>query len=389
MVGRELPPLPVSDFVAIVNQTLEMAIGSVTVVGELANFRVSKNRWVYFDLKDEQSSIRCFGTVYMLPGPLEDGMMLEVRGTPRLHDQFGFSFNVQSIRPVGEGSLRKAAELLMAKLQAEGLFSDERKRSLPYPPQRIGLVTSAESAAYADFTKILAARWGGLNISLADVQVQGERAPAQLVNAIQWFNEQADAPEVLVVIRGGGSADDLAAFSTEQVVRAVAASRIPTLVAIGHEVDTSLAELAADVRASTPSNAAELLVPDRREISAQLRVTDERMTQLLADRLRDERRFLADVLTVAGDSLDRLLRRNRDRLEADVRLAQAYDPALALARGYAIVRKGGRALRGGLAPGDQVDITLMSGQASATVDSYADTYQEKRQERRSGVKEGS
>ena len=150
MVGRELPPLPVSDFVAIVNQTLEMAIGSVAVVGELANFRVSKNRWVYFDLKDERSSIRCFGTVYMLPGPLEDGMMLEVRGTPRLHDQFGFSFNVQSIRPVGEGSLRKAAELLMAKLQEEGLFSDERKRSLPYPPQRIGLVTSAESAAYAD-----------------------------------------------------------------------------------------------------------------------------------------------------------------------------------------------------------------------------------------------
>lgn len=385
MVGRELPPLPVSDFVAIVNQTLEMAVGSVTVVGELANFRVSKNRWVYFDLKDEQSSIRCFGTVYMLPGPLEDGMMLEVRGTPRLHDQFGFSFNVQSIRPVGEGSLRKAAELLMAKLQAEGLFSDERKRSLPYPPQRIGLVTSAESAAYADFTKILAARWGGLTISLADVQVQGERAPAQLVNAIQWFNEQADAPEVLVVIRGGGSADDLAAFSAEQVVRAVAASRIPTLVAIGHEVDTSLAELAADVRASTPSNAAELLVPDRREISAQLRVTDERMGQLLADRLRDERRFLADAVTVAGDSLDRLLRRNRDRLEADMRLAQAYDPALALARGYAIVRKDGRALRGGLAAGDRIDVTLLSGRASATVDSYADTYQEKNDTGDAGV----
>lgn len=372
MVGRELPPLPVSDFVAIVNQTLEMAIGPATVVGELANFRVSKNRWVYFDLKDEQSSIRCFGTVYMLPGPLEDGMMLEVRGTPRLHNQFGFSFNVQSIRPVGEGSLRKAAELLMAKLQAEGLFADERKRSLPYPPQRIGLVTSAESAAYADFTKILAARWGGLTVSLADVQVQGERAPAQLVNAIQWFNEQADAPEVLVVIRGGGSADDLAAFSTEQVVRAVAASRIPTLVAIGHEVDTSLAELAADVRASTPSNAAELLVPDRREISAQLRVSHERMAQFLADRLRDERRFLVDAVTVAGDSLDRLLRRNRDRLEADVRLAQAYDPALALARGYAIVRKDGRAVRGGLAAGDQIHITLMTGTASAVVGTYQD-----------------
>ena len=120
-----------------------------------------------------------------------------------------------------------------------------------------------QSAAYADFTKVLAARWGGLSIEVIDVQVQGEPAPRQITAAVDYFNSQAEPPEVLILIRGGGSAEDLAAFSTEQVTRAVAASRVPTLVAIGHEVDVSLAELAADMRASTPSNAAELLVPDR------------------------------------------------------------------------------------------------------------------------------
>src|SRR5690554_6110271 len=141
----------VSDFVGVLNQTLEHAYPNVVIVGELANFKVSKNRWVYFDLKDEYASVRFFGTVYNLPGPLEDGMMLQVRGNPRLHPLYGFSVSVQTIQPVGEGSLKKAAALLQAKLTAEGLFEESRKRPLPYPPARIGLITSGESAAYADF----------------------------------------------------------------------------------------------------------------------------------------------------------------------------------------------------------------------------------------------
>lgn len=366
-VGTDLPPLPVSDFVALVNQTFEMAFGSVVVTGELANFRVSKNRWVYFDLKDDAASMRCFGTVYMLPGPLEDGMMIEVRGAPRMHPQFGFSFTAQNIRPVGEGAIRKAADLLRAKLEAEGLFAAERKRPVSYPPARIGLVTSAESAAYADFTKILAARWGGLQIDLADVQVQGERAPAQIVSAVQWFNEQANAPDVLVVIRGGGSADDLAAFNTESVVRAIAASRIPTVVAIGHEVDISLAELAADVRASTPSNAAELLVPDRRDVLAQLATMAGSLEADLARRMAEERRFLGDVATVLDNQLSRLIENRQSELRAQRQLVAALDPQLALARGFAIVRKDGKAVRGGLQPDDVLDITLKGGQATARV----------------------
>jgi exodeoxyribonuclease VII large subunit len=366
-VGNE-PVLSVSDFVSLVNQAFDMAFPAVVIAGELANFKVSKNKWVYFDLKDDESSVRCFGTVYMLPGPLEDGMLVEVRGAPRLHQQFGFSFNVQSIRPVGEGAIRKAAELLQAKLAGEGLFDADRKRTLPYPPQRIGLVTSGESAAYADFIKILNARWRGLSVELADVQVQGERAPAQIVAAVQWFNEQADPPDVLVLVRGGGSADDLAAFSVEPVVRAVAASRVPTLVAIGHEVDVSLAELAADQRASTPSNAAELLVPDRREILGRLHQERDDLGDELLAKLDDERLALRDAAEDIGSHLERLLEGQRTSLLNYRRLAEALNPGLALARGFAIVRKDGRAVRGGLAAGDIVDITLSDTVARARVE---------------------
>lgn len=370
MPGQALPPLSVSDFVALTNQTLEHVFPFVSVVGELANFRISKNRWVYFDLKDDEASVRFFGTIYMLPGPLEDGMLLEVRGNPRLHPQFGFSVTVQSMRPVGEGAIRKAAQLLEAKLAAEGLFAPERKRLLPYPPQRIGLVTSGESAAYADFIKILGARWQGLQIELADVQVQGERAPGQLIAAVQWFNEQADPPDVLVLIRGGGSADDLQAYNVEGVVRTVAASRIPTLVAIGHEVDVSLAELAADQRASTPSNAAELLVPDRREILAQLAGVRNELDDAMTVLFDDGRQRLADAVEDADERVGRIMERQVTALAARRQLAVALDPNLALARGFAIVRGAdGRAVRhrSQLAEGAIVDITLAEVSASAEI----------------------
>jgi len=153
MLPENEPIFSVSDFVASTNQTLEFAYPSVQIEGELANFKVSKNKWVYFDLKDESSSIRCFGTVYMLPGPLEDGMVVRLRGNPRLHPQYGFSVNVQTLQPIGAGAIRRASNLLQAKLAAEGLFDDDRKRGLPYPPQRIGLIASKESAAFADFVK--------------------------------------------------------------------------------------------------------------------------------------------------------------------------------------------------------------------------------------------
>jgi len=359
----------VSEFVAVLNQTLEYAYPNTMVTGELANFRVSKGRWVYFDLKDDEATVRFFGTVYQLPGPLEDGMLLAVSGMPRLHPQYGFSVNVTSIRPVGEGSIKKAAQLLEAKLAAEGLFDPERKRALPYPPAHIGLITSAESAAYRDFIKVLGARWGGLKISLVDVQVQGEVAPAQIVTAIEQLNAAGDPPDILVVTRGGGSAEDLQAFSTEQVTRAVAASRIPTLVAIGHEVDISLAELAADQRASTPSNAAELLVPDRRAILTGLDAVRQQLERDARGALQSAE---ADLKLISGSLYDfarRAAQNARQNLELRARLLAAYDPSVALQRGYALVRLDGSHVSSGkqVAVGDVLDISLSDAHVTASI----------------------
>jgi exodeoxyribonuclease VII large subunit len=362
--------LSVSDFVVLVNQTFDYAYPLVTIAGELANFRVSKNRWVYFDLKDETASVRFFGTIYMLPGPLEDGMLLEVHGNPRLHPQFGFSVNVRTMRPVGEGSIKKAANLLEAQLRKEGLFDEARKRVLPYPPKTIGLVTSKESAAYADFVKILNQRWRGVDIQLIDVQVQGEAALQQIVRAIAYFNQAATQPDVMVLIRGGGSADDLQVFSTEQVTRAVAASRIPTIVAVGHEIDVSLAELAADQRASTPSNAAELLVPDRRDVYAQLGEQRLRLARSVTDRVEADRQHLVRARELLMQGIDRSLQDAKDAQLYRKQLLEALSPESALRRGYAIVRDAkGKVLKSGksVSIGDKVNIQLADARVGAEV----------------------
>jgi exodeoxyribonuclease VII large subunit len=358
-----------SEFVALINQTLEFALPYVVVEGELANLRVSKNKWVYFDIKDEAASVKCFGTVYQLPGPLENGMLIKVAGNPRLHQQFGFSLNVQSIQPSGEGSIKKAAHLLEQKLKAEGLFAASRKRPLPYPPEKIGLIASGESAAYSDFIKILNTRWHGIEVLHKDVQVQGDPAVGDIVKAIELFNTHPEyAVDVVVVTRGGGSADDLAAFSSEQVTRAVAGSRIPTLVAIGHERDISLAELAADMRASTPSNAAELLVPDRSEQSHYLQLVQERtanaLRSVVSQAVRDTKQYQMQL----NSALRGIVALQSQQLAQKKLLLAAYNPANVLERGYAVVRKDGRAVRTAesVKPQDNIDILLADGSFVAT-----------------------
>jgi exodeoxyribonuclease VII large subunit len=367
-VGTEAV-LGVSDFVAVLNQTLDYAYPEVAIMGELANLRVSKGRWLYFDLKDEISTVKFFGTVRQLPGPLEDGMMLRVRGAPRLHHMYGFSVNVLSIRPAGEGTIKRAARLLEAKLAKEGLFDPARKRQLPYPPERIGLITSKQSAAYADFIKVLGARWRGVAIDVVDVQVQGEAAPDQLVAALSRLNNLAEPPEVAVLIRGGGSAEDLAAYNTEAVTRAVAASRVPTLVAIGHETDLSLAELAADRRASTPSNAAELLTPDRRHVLTEIQGETIRLERRVAETIRQEQASLGLLAGNLSKQMELSLSAAITQLKNGRQLLVALSPEAILRRGYAIVRKGGKPLNSTrrLAAGAIVDVQVVDGRFSAAV----------------------
>lgn len=359
-----------SDFVGLLNQTLEFSYPVVAIEGELSNFRVSKNRWVYFSLKDEESSVDFFGTVYMLPGPLRDGLMVRVSGSPRLHQRFGFTVNMTSIVPVGEGSLKKASDLLMTKLKAEGLFAEERKRLIPSMPHRVGLITATGSAAYTDFIKILNARWGGVEVSLLDVLVQGDQSPSQISSAIGHFNQLSEVFDVLVITRGGGSADDLSAFSDERVVRAVAASRIPTLVAVGHEKDISLAELAADRLASTPSNAAELLFPDRTHELTLLENSQTRLTQLVNLITASEFDNLKSYHELFKNWFKNFFLSESRHLESTKRLISIFNPETTLRRGYAIVSKAGKQLSkvGSLRKNDKVDVRLSDGTINTVVE---------------------
>lgn len=333
----------VSDFVAVFNQVVDTAFGSVVIKGELSNFKLSKKKWIYFDLKDEYSSIRFFGTVYQLPGPLEDGMVISVRGLPQLHPRFGFSVTIQSLQLSGEGTIKKAAQILEMKLTKEGLFDEARKRLLPYPPERIGLVTSAESAAYVDFVKILNQRWSGLVIYLYDVHVQGEDAPMQIMKGVEYFNTHNE-PDVIAVIRGGGSADDLQAFNTEQVTRAIAASRVPTIVAIGHEVDVSLAELAADKRASTPSNAAELLTPDKKHEQIALKTCAENLKSFVLQTGRQEKMRLKQAEETLANSLQSIVISYKKEIQHYTQTFDLLNPKNVLKRGYAIVYQNDRVI---------------------------------------------
>lgn len=263
--------LSVSEAIDLVNQTLDYAYPVLKVEGEISSFKINQGKWVFFDLKDEDGTLGCFMPLYQLRTALEDGMRVVVSAKPRLTKWGKFSLTVVSVSPVGEGSLKRAFELLKARLEKDGLFSEERKRALPAAPSRVAVITSQQAAGYADFVKVINERWGGVKVEVASVQVQGETAALQIVRAIEYFNQQEEPAEVLVLIRGGGSADDLSVFNDEPLVRAVAASRIPTLAGIGHEVDTTLVDLAADVRAATPSHAAQILVPDKNEAARSVR----------------------------------------------------------------------------------------------------------------------
>lgn len=362
----------VAAFIAYLNQTLETAYPFIHVEGELSNFRISKNRWVYFDLKDEAEPavLKCFAVIYALPGPLEDGMRVRISGSPRLHPLYNFSFQVQQISPVGEGSLKKAADLLRAKLEAEGLFEQSRKRFLPAFPRHIALITAGQSAAYADFIKITSERWGNLTVEHYDVLVQGEESPRQIVAALESVNASAEPVEAIVLIRGGGSAEDLAAFNDERVVRAVAASRIPTLVAIGHEIDVSLAELAADVRASTPSNAAELLVPDRGAERRHLETITRSLDEYLSTYIAQKRQNVVLLSQQLDDAVLALFDDAKDYVCRSRQLLSVLDPHRPLTLGYALIRIGAKTIRSvsDAATGDAVEIELADGTLGARIE---------------------
>jgi exodeoxyribonuclease VII large subunit len=333
----------VSDLISVINQTLDYAYPSVVVEGEVASFKFSKNKYVFFDIKDDEGVLPCFMMAFQLRVALEDGMRVRLLAQPRLTAWGKFSLTVREVLPVGEGSIKRSFALLQAKLEKEGLFDPARKRHLPAIPHKIALVASVESAGYADFIKILNSRWGGVEVTVADVQVQGMSAANQIIRAIDHLNQQAELADVLVIVRGGGSAEDLAVFNDEALVRAVAASRIPTLVGVGHEVDTTLCDLAADVRAATPTNAAQLVVPDRAALIRELDQRERRLYERMAHRAADMRRKVDQAAQAMMKALEYRVSDWQRRLQQAGQVLRQLDPKVVLKRGYALVRdaKGG------------------------------------------------
>lgn len=348
-----------TDFIAVVNQTLEYAYSSILIEGEVASFKVNQGKWVFFDIKDAESSIPCFMTLFQLRMPLEDGMKVIVRGVPKITKWGKFSFTVQAVRPVGEGSLKKAYEMLKKKLTDEGLFAPEHKRQIPKDLTKIGVISSTAAAGYADFIKIINARWGGLKIRVAHTQVQGLDAPDQIIRALKYFNEQNNV-QMIAILRGGGSADDLAAFNDEELVRAVAASKIPVITGIGHEIDESLCDLAADVRASTPSNAAEMLTPDRENMKWAITMIVNELFRVIINRAEDLKKDSAEIVAQIRNVINIKIVDFRKIISNQIKMLVALNPEKILKQGYAI-------LNGKISPGNVVKITTYNKEIKAEV----------------------
>ncbi|MFZ2125433.1 MAG: exodeoxyribonuclease VII large subunit [Candidatus Saccharimonadales bacterium] len=343
------PVFGVSDFIAVFNQTIEYAYPSVTIEGEVASFKVNQNKYVFFDIKDAGGSIGCFMSVYQLRMPIEDGMKVIVTATPKLTAWGKFSLTIKTIRPSGEGAIKKSFEILKAKLNQEGLFSPERKRSLPAIPKYVAVISSTQAAGYADFIKIVNDRWGGLKIDVGHVQVQGDVAADQIIQSINYFNSKEDLPEVIVIIRGGGSADDLAVFNDERLVRAIASSRVPTLVGVGHETDESLADLVADVRAATPSNAAQILVPDKNEIIRSVHRQVESLLPRVNLAINQCQQNIRIMLGTAVGKMESAIDDKIRNLKYMQNIVAQLDPSLVLARGYAL-------LKGSVKVGEMIEV---------------------------------
>ncbi|MCS7082279.1 MAG: exodeoxyribonuclease VII large subunit [Bacteroidetes bacterium] len=395
MEHTEVRPLTVGELTRAIRLTLEAGFDDLWVVGEVSNFRQHGNGHWYFTLKDAEAALECVvwrqRTSYM-PFRPEDGMQVRAHGGITVYERQGrYQLDVDRLQADGIGALQRAFELLKARLHAEGLFSKARQPLPPFP-RRIGIVTSPTGAALQDMLRILRRRFPLVEVLVYPARVQGVGAADEIAAGIAYFN-RCEPVDVLIVGRGGGSAEDLWAFNEEVVVRAVFGSRIPVVSAVGHEIDITLCDLAADVRAATPSNAAELVVPDQVELRdrllrqaqrleatlrAMLRWQRERLGALrnrhglrrALDLLRERERWLSDLAERLARAIAWRLERERAHLEQlRMRLA-AQRPTVPLERGFALVWHDGHLIHQAreLTAGDRIELEFYDGRLPARIE---------------------
>lgn len=385
----------VSELTELVKRSLEESFSAVAVEGEISNWRPAPSGHLYFTLKDGGAMVLAVmfkGKALRLAFRPKDGMLVRAVGSLSVYAARGqYQLIVDSMSLAGEGDLLLMLEERKRRLAAEGLFDEARKRPLPAFPTRVAVITSPTGAAVRDVINVLGRRNAGLRVTVIPTLVQGDEAPAQLVRALRVANEQK-LGEVIIIGRGGGSLEDLVAFSDEAVVRAVASSAIPVISAVGHEIDWSLCDYAADLRAPTPSAAAELVSESAASVLERLGSAAEALEGAIRSRLerarllvkgfapdalelRLERALLPrrqrfdDAKETLVDGVRLAARDARGRLEKAFALLSASDPSDILARGYAVVRmKGGRkALCDAteLSAGQELSIQFARGRADA------------------------
>lgn len=367
-------------------------LSSIMVRGEISNFKCYASGHCYFTLKDASSALKCVmfrSQAQHLRFQPVNGLSVIASGNIAVYERDGvYQLYVDSLAPEGKGDLALAYEQLKNRLAAEGLFAKERKKALPKFPKKIGVVTSLSGAVLRDIYHVTKRRWPAVQLVLYPVQVQGEFSAKQVALAIEFFNTKY-AVDVMIVGRGGGSMEDLWSFNEEVVVRAIAASKIPIISAVGHETDFSLADLAADVRAATPSQAAELAVPDRDELKryvvrmqrqlAQMarRELNERRLRLQACQknkllqrpellLADRRQRLDNLISKLRQCLDENITVKNHQLSLALEKLSVLNPAKTLQRGFALVEHGGKIVTRvqEVKKGDKLQLTFSDGKVS-------------------------
>lgn len=375
----------------------DAVLGEVAVRGELSNYKVYPSGHHYFSLKDAEGSIR--GVMFRreavgLRFRPENGMKVIAYGRVTVFPRDGqYQLYCGGMTPDGAGDLHMAFEQLKAKLQAQGLFDESHKRPIPKFPARVALVTSPAGAAVWDMLRILGARWPMSKIAVVPVRVQGAEAPGEIAAAIGWVNRHQCA-DLIITGRGGGSMEDLWAFNEELVAHAIYASEIPIISAVGHEPDVTIADFVADLRAATPSNAAELAVPDQNDVYERLFRLSDRLSSAMRRRLATERqrleylarsRALQNPLNYIEDrrvlldyqrsrlahGLNATLNRERQRFGRLAASLDAMSPLKVLGRGYAIAQKeNGDVVRSikDAAGGERLTLRVNDGKLNVTVD---------------------
>lgn len=381
---------------------IDPVLGDLWVRGEVTNVSRPASGHLYFTLRDESAALKavCFKQqARYLDYKPQDGDAVLAHGRVGVYEASGaYQLYVDAVQPDGAGLAAAMFERLRRQLEADGLFDESRKRILPRAPAVVGVVTSESGAVWHDIQTVVARRYPMTRLVLAPAAVQGTHAPDEIVRAIRQIEADAGA-SVVIVGRGGGSAEDLAAFNDERVVRAIFACRIPVVSAVGHETDVTLADLVADVRAATPSAAAELVTPDAREVRRDVRNAERALTGLVRQAVEewrggvDDRRALLerhsplrrieglrqrtdDHAGTLGTALAGRLARERGRLDARGAALAALDPRAVLARGYALVTDAAteRPVRiGAVAAGQGVRVRLAGGAFAATVTGMTET----------------